>query len=83
MLSNLPRDPTSELGGSQPITLDEALRLHPSRIKRCPVWHGRVSAHKAGENGMGVHFENYERHPGCHLGDCFDGNPSPHRKALK
>jgi hypothetical protein len=32
---------------------------------------------------MVAHFEHYERHPGCHLGDCFDGNPRPHRKALR
>jgi hypothetical protein len=70
-------------GGWQPITLDEVLSLHPSRIKRCPVCHGRVRAHKAADNGMVAHFEHYERHPGCHLGDCFDGNPRPHRKALR
>jgi hypothetical protein len=51
-------------GGWQPITLEEALRLHPSRVKRCPVCHERVRTHKAGDNGMAAHFEHYERNPG-------------------
>ena len=69
--------------GWQPITLDEALRLHPTRIKRCPVCHGKVRAHQAGDNGMVAHFEHFEVHAGCYLASDFDGNPRPHRKALK
>jgi hypothetical protein len=69
--------------GWQPITLADALRLAPSRVKRCPVCHGRVRANQAGTDGMAAHFEHYEIHPGCYLADAFDGNPRPHRKALK
>jgi len=69
--------------GWQPITLEEALRLNPNRIKRCPVCHGRVRADQAGKNGMVAHFEHFQPHPGCYLGDAFDGNPRPHPRALK
>jgi hypothetical protein len=68
-------------GGWQPITLDEALQLAPSRIKRCAICHGQVRAH-AGTDGMVAHFEHFKLHPGCYLGDAFDGNPRPHLKAL-
>jgi hypothetical protein len=84
-MANLP-DQGCELRvreGWQPITLEEALALHPSRIKRCPICHGQVRAHQAAHNGMMAHFEHVELHPGCYLGSDFDGNPRPHRKALK
>lgn len=71
------------LEGWQPITLEEALKLAPSQIKRCPVCHGRVRARQAGKDGAVAHFEHYERHLGCYLLDDFDGNPRPHPKALK
>lgn len=32
---------------------------------------------------VAAHFEHFERHPGCSLGDCFDGNRRPHPGALK
>jgi hypothetical protein len=69
--------------GWQPISLEEALRLPPTRIKRCPVCQGQVRAHKTGIDGTVAHFEHFKLHPGCYLGDAFDGNPRPHRKALK
>jgi hypothetical protein len=67
-------------GGWQPITLEEALGLHPDRIKRCPVCHGRVRARQA-ENGVGALVEHYITDPGCYLVEAFDGNPRPHRRA--
>jgi hypothetical protein len=79
------REPTCELkvqGGWQPITLKEAL-LNRSRPKRCPVCHGRVRAHHVDHNGMAPHFEHYEADDGCYLSENFDGNPRPHRKAIK
>jgi hypothetical protein len=54
-------------GGWQPITLDEALRSHPSRLKRCPVCHGQVRAHAAGKDGIIARFEHFQRNPGCYL----------------
>jgi hypothetical protein len=71
------------LEGWQPITLDEALSLHPDRVKRCPVCHGRVRAHKAGDDGAAARFEHVQTHLGCYLASDFDGNPRPHRKALR
>ena len=78
-------EPTCELrlrGDWVEIALSEALRLHPSREKRCPECNGQVRAHKAAENGMRAHFEHYEANPGCSLGPIFSGAPSPHRKPL-
>jgi hypothetical protein len=69
-------------GWWQPTTLDEALELNPDRLMRCPVCHGRVRARHA-ENGVAAHFEHYIADPGCYLVDGFDGNPRPHRRALK
>jgi len=60
------------------LTLDQALELDPSHLKRCPECHGQVRLHKASIDGMVVHFEHYERNQGCSLGDCFDGNPKLH-----
>jgi hypothetical protein len=71
------------LQGWEPITLEEALKLHPDRVKRCPICHGRVRAQKAADDGMVARFEHFEVHPGCYLESAFDGNPRPHRKALK
>jgi hypothetical protein len=70
-------------GGWLPITLDEALRLNPTRLKRCPVCQGQVRAHNASDEGRVAHFEHFHLHLGCYLGDDFDGNPRPHQKALK
>jgi hypothetical protein len=69
--------------GWEPISLADALLLAPSRVKRCPVCHGRLRAHQADSDGMAAHFEHFELHLGCYLVDAFDGNPRPHRKALK
>ena len=69
-------------GKWEQIALDDALRLDSGRVKRCPECHGQVRAHKPGKDGMVAHFEHFERHPGCYLGDCFDGRRRPHRKAL-
>jgi hypothetical protein len=69
--------------GWEPISLADALLLAPSRVKRCPVCHGRLRAHQADSDGMAAHFEHFELHLGCYLADAFDGNPRPHRKALK
>ena len=69
--------------GWQPITLEDALGLNPDRKMRCPVCHGRVSAHPAEANGMAAHFEHVVFHSGCHLLEAFDGNPRPHLKALR
>jgi hypothetical protein len=65
------------------LTLDQALELDPSRLKRCPECHGQVRLHKASIDGMVAHFEHYERNPGCSLGDCFDGNPKLHPWPLR
>jgi hypothetical protein len=70
-------------GGWRPITLEEALAMQATRIKRCPICHGRVRVHPTSVDGLVAHFEHFELHPGCYLGDGFDGNPRPHRRALK
>ena len=63
--------------------IEDALsKYDATRTKRCPECHGQVRAHKAGENGMRPHFEHYDRHTGCSLGDAFLGTPSMHPKAL-
>jgi hypothetical protein len=63
------------------ITIEQALDLPPYRKKRCPECYGRVRAHRPGD-GAPARFEHFERHPGCSLGDCFDGNKRPHPGAL-
>jgi len=69
--------------GWQPIRLEEALQLHSDRKMRCPVCHGRVDACSADMNGNTTHFKHRISDPGCYLVEAFDGNPRPHRKALK
>jgi hypothetical protein len=66
----------------QPIELELALKMPKTRRIRCPECHGRVRAHTAGKNGMKAHMEHLERNPGCPRGDCFDGTPRRHPKAL-
>ena len=76
----------AELSANQtwtPIDLDHALTMPRSRRMRCPECHGRVRAHKAGQDGQKAHMEHYERHAGCSRGDSFNGTPAPHHKALK
>jgi hypothetical protein len=84
-MADLPKESCElrSIEGWQPISLADALRLAPSRVTRCPVCHGRVRAHQADIDGMVPHFEHYQLHAGCYLADAFDGNPRPHRKALK
>ena len=66
------------------ITIEQALELPSRRRKRCPECGGRVRAHKASDDGiMAAHFEHFERHPGCSLGDSFDSNRRPHPEALR
>jgi hypothetical protein len=65
------------------IDLEQALRLDASRTKRCIGCHGEVKAHKPGKDGQRAHFEHKHRHKGCQFGDCFDGEMSPHPKALR
>jgi hypothetical protein len=82
---NQPMEASCELrvvGGWQPITLDEALQLNQDRVKRCPVCHGRVRARQT-EEGASARFEHYVLDTGCYLIEGFDGNPRPHRRALK
>jgi hypothetical protein len=62
--------------------LSAALKLDPVRIKRCAECHGQVRLVKA-SRGTAAHIEHYERHPGCSLGDCFDGMRCMHPKALR
>jgi hypothetical protein len=69
--------------GWQPITLNQALSLPQSRIKRCPFCFGQVRALQASTEGAVAYFEHFEPHLGCYLAETFDGNPRPHRKALK
>lgn len=70
------------LEGWQPISLELALRLGPSRKLRCPICHGRVRVVRAGRDGA-AHLEHVVHHRGCHLEEDFDGNPRPHPKAIK
>lgn len=69
-------------GEWEPITLERALTLDPSRRKRCIECGGQVQAHKLGTTGQRAHFEHKRAHKGCSLGDCFDGAPRLHPKAL-
>ena len=64
-----------------PIDHENAL-WRPYRDKRCPECHGRVIAIRAGSDGTVAHFEHWERHTGCRLGDCFDGKSTRHPKTL-
>jgi hypothetical protein len=34
-------------------------------------------------NGNTAHFKHRISDPGCYLVETFDGNPRPHRRALK
>jgi hypothetical protein len=68
--------------GRQPISFEEALEVKRHRIMRCPVCHGQVRAIEA-VNGLVAHLEHFQPHPGCYLGDTFDGNPRLHPRALK
>lgn len=71
-------------GAWVPVPLEQALnQLDASRLKRCIECHGRVRAHRQGDNGMRAHFEHVERHEGCSLGPVFNGQKTPHPKALK
>ena len=64
------------------VELPRALKLDAIRIKRCPECHGQVRIVKAGR-AEAAHFEHYERHPGCSLGDGFDGTRRKHPKAMR
>jgi hypothetical protein len=78
--------PTCELhlrGAWTAIDLETALKLDKGRTKRCPECHGQVRAHAVAKNGMVAHFEHYDGHAGCSLGDRFDGNHRPHPRALR
>lgn len=49
---------------------------------RCAKCHGPIRLHRAGPGGVPrAHAEHRQRHPGCPLGDCFDGefrlSPTP------
>jgi hypothetical protein len=56
------------------VPVDEALRLGDV-IRRCKECHGPIRLHNAGPGGVPrAHPEHQRRHPGCSLGDCFDGN---------
>jgi hypothetical protein len=70
-------------GAWQTITLEQALGLDKSRRMRCPECHGQVRAHGVGKDGQRPHMEHKHRNKGCSRGDCFDGHPAMHPKALK
>ena len=80
-------EPTCEMrvrGAWEVITLDDALnRFDASREKRCIECHGQVRAHRLSSNGMKAHFEHYERHDGCSLGNSFSGARARHRRPLE
>jgi hypothetical protein len=53
--------------------VERALQLADVSI-RCKKCHGGIRLHKAGPNGIPrAHAEHRQRHRGCPLGDCFDG----------
>lgn len=63
------------------ISVEEALQLGDV-IRRCKESHGPIRLHRAGPGGVPrAHAEHQKRHPGCPLGDCFDGtfrlSPNP------
>ncbi|WP_237353650.1 hypothetical protein [Xanthobacter sp. YC-JY1] len=66
------------------IPIDDALKLGPSVIKRCPLCNGRVRAHKESNNGMRAHFEHFEAHAGCprSRGARFSGRVTRHPSAV-
>lgn len=67
----------------EPISVQDVLGLGRQEVKRCPECHGRVKAVKAGPNGVpAAHFEHFNRHKGCSLGDCFDGTRRLHSTPL-
>jgi hypothetical protein len=57
------------------ISVHSAIELGKQIEKRCVECHGRVRAHKA-SGSMEAHIEHMQRHVGCSLGDCYDGNGS-------
>lgn len=64
-------------------TINEALSNDGALVKRCIVCHGSVRAHRQGRNGMRAHFEHFAGHPGCPLGNCYDGWPARHPQAIE
>ncbi|PYV18549.1 MAG: hypothetical protein DMG21_04570 [Acidobacteria bacterium] len=61
--------------------VDKAIQLADVTI-RCMKCHGPIRLHRAGPLGVPrAHAEHLRRHPGCPLGDCFDGtfrtSPTP------
>ena len=62
------------------IPIAEGVKYAERRL-RCPECHGAVRPFQSVK--IASHYEHGERNPGCSKGDCFDGTPKPHRKALK
>ena len=47
------------------IDVTEAIEIRKGLLMRCPDCHGRVQAHRQGENAMQAHFEHRKGYEGC------------------
>lgn len=66
------------------INVEDALTKYAERELRCPECHGAVKPHKAAADGTTrAHFEHKVGHPGCSLGNYFNGIQAPHPKPLR
>ena len=61
----------------------QTARDYPELARRCSECHGQIKIMRAGHGGAPrSHPEHYERHKGCSLGNCFDGERRPHPKQV-
>jgi hypothetical protein len=64
------------------VSIEAALKMQDEKF-RCPECFGRVRLHRGTEDPETVtRGEHFKKHPGCSLGDCFDGKPRPHPAPL-
>lgn len=64
------------------IDIVEALVVGSGHLMRCCECHGRVQAHRRGNNGMKEHFEHRVAHKGCSRSTKYNGMDSLHPDAL-
>ena len=70
-------------GAWRPVSLAQAHACYSSAIKRCPVYHGRVSIHVNSTAQGGLWLQHRHAHDGCPLMPARStGETSPHLQAL-
>ena len=69
--------------GWQNVRVEDAKRLLPGTLLRCPSCHGRVSAHGAFAADRYPYFAHRRPHDGCpYYTKRYSGTPSLHPEAL-